>query len=144
MELRIDGRTEIPVDVTRTVVVDAPVDEVWRAFTDSDELSEWFGADVVFDPRPGGAGAFVEPGGRREAVVDDVQDGERLAFRWWPEGDPEAETTVVVEVEPVETGTRVVITETAPVAFASAARLFDFEWRCLAMTATAVLVAVAR
>jgi uncharacterized protein YndB with AHSA1/START domain len=103
------------VNVTREVLVDASVGDVWRALTDSEELSAWFGGSVTIDPRVGGAASFVEAGARRSAVVEEVEDGRRLAFRWWSDDDPDAVSSVVFAVEEVGGATRVVVTETAPV-----------------------------
>src|SRR5437764_34051 len=45
--------------VTRDVVLDLPVEEVWHLLTDPDELAAWFATPVAFDLRPGGVAAFV-------------------------------------------------------------------------------------
>jgi len=71
-------------EVQRQVVLPAGVDEVWEALTDSEQLSEWFGAEVDLDPRPGGEGTFVGDDGEvRRARVEEVESGKRLALWWW-------------------------------------------------------------
>jgi uncharacterized protein YndB with AHSA1/START domain len=77
------------VEVTREVVVEAPVEEVWDALTDPEQLEEWFSED----------------GERRELVVEEVETGRRVAYTW-EEGE------VAIELEEVGDGTRVVVTET--------------------------------
>jgi uncharacterized protein YndB with AHSA1/START domain len=77
------------VEVTREVVVEAPVEEVWSAVTDPDQIEEWFSED----------------GDERELVVEEVELGRRVAYTW-------DESHVAIELEEIEGGTRVVVTET--------------------------------
>jgi uncharacterized protein YndB with AHSA1/START domain len=80
---------EVLVEVTREVVLEAPVDEVWDALTDPERLDEWFSED----------------GEERDLAISEVEPGRRVAYSW-DEGE------VAIEVEEVGTGTRVVVTET--------------------------------
>jgi uncharacterized protein YndB with AHSA1/START domain len=80
---------EAVVEVTREVVVEAPLDDVWEALTDPEQLEEW----------------FTEDGEERELVVEEVETHRRVSYTW-------EEGKVAIEVEEVETGTRVVVTET--------------------------------
>ena len=77
------------MEVTREVVVEAPADEVWDALTDPDQLEEW----------------FTEDGEERELAIVEVEPGRRVAYTW-------DDGNVAIELEEVETGTRVVVTET--------------------------------
>ena len=77
------------MEVTREIVLDAPVEEVWDALTDPEQLEEWFSED----------------GEERELVVEEVETRRRVAYTC-------EEGRVAIEVEEVETGTRVVVTET--------------------------------
>jgi uncharacterized protein YndB with AHSA1/START domain len=105
--------------VEREITIPAPPGDVWPAVTHSDELSAWFGADVELDPRPGGRGVFRWPDGtERQVVVEDVEPGRRLAFRWLPfQRTPEGETVTVpstrveITLDPVQVGTRVRVVE---------------------------------
>jgi len=76
------------VEVTREVVLEAPLDDVWEALTDPEQLEEW----------------FTEDGEERELVVEEVETRRRVAYTW-------DEGRVAIEVEEVEKGTRVVVTE---------------------------------
>ena len=114
--------------VERTVDLPAPPDEVWRALTDDAQLEAWFADEAELDVRPGGEGRFVEDGLARRALVDDVEPGRRLAFRWWPE-DGGPVTRVEVELAPCVSGTRLVVVE-SPVPLFPVARL---EARCSAL-----------
>jgi uncharacterized protein YndB with AHSA1/START domain len=80
---------EAVVEVTREVVLEAPLDDVWEALTDPEQLEEW----------------FTEDGEERELVVEEVETHRRVSYTW-------EEGKVAIEVEEVETGTRVVVTET--------------------------------
>lgn len=77
------------MEITRTVVLDAPVEEVWDAVTDPERLEEWFSED----------------GEGRELVVEEIEVGRRVAYTW-------EEGQVAIELEEAEAGTRVVVTET--------------------------------
>ena len=70
-------------------MLEAPLDEVWEALTDPEQLEEWFSED----------------GEERELVVEEVETRRRVAYTW-------DEGHVAIELEEVETGTRVVVTET--------------------------------
>jgi uncharacterized protein YndB with AHSA1/START domain len=80
---------EAVVEVTREVVLEAPLDEVWDALPDPEQLEEWFSED----------------GEERELAVEEVETRRRVAYTW-------DEGHVAIEIEEVETGTRVVVTET--------------------------------
>ena len=77
------------MEVTREVVLEAPLDEVWEALTDPGQLEEWFSED----------------GEERELVVEEVETRRRVTYTW-------DEGRVAIVVEEIDTGTRVVVTET--------------------------------
>jgi uncharacterized protein YndB with AHSA1/START domain len=80
---------EAIVEVTREVVLEAPLEEVWEALTDPDQLEEWFSED----------------GEERQLVVEEVETRRRVTYTW-------DEGRVAIEVEEIDTGTRIVVTET--------------------------------
>lgn len=102
-------------EVERTVELDAPADAVWTALTDDEALSDWFGGRVELDPVPGGGGRFVDEGGAvRRALVEEVDAGRRLSFRWWAEDDDDGPiSTVTFDLTERGGTTRVVVTERA-------------------------------
>ncbi len=67
------------MEVTREVVLEAPLDEVWDALTDPAQLEEWFSED----------------GEERELVVEEVETRRRVAYTW-------EEGHVAIELEEVE------------------------------------------
>jgi uncharacterized protein YndB with AHSA1/START domain len=87
-------------EVTRSVDLDAAVDDVWRAVTDPDERALWLDdPDAVC----------------RRVRVDEATPGERLVWTWWQPGDEDDASTVSVVLSPLDTGgTRVIVTESLP------------------------------
>ena len=123
------------VSITRSVDLEAPAEDVWRALTDPDLLADWLDGDVDLDVRPGGGGTIVEPDGVvRRARVDEVVPARRLSLRWWPEDGDGPASTVRLDLEPTDGGrTRLVVTETllAPVpgrAAPVASAALDVRW----------------
>jgi uncharacterized protein YndB with AHSA1/START domain len=138
----------VAMRVERDVVLDTTLEDAWQLLTDPDELAEWLGTPLALDLEPGGAAAYIEPDGAvRHAVIEQVLEGERLSFVWW-DADEGITSRVVFELTPVETGTKVAVTETrASVAGASLRlslgamwddRLFDLERHCLTRQFTLV------
>jgi len=103
METKIERRAELPV----------PARIVWEAVSEPDQLSEWFGAEVELDARPGGCGEFRFPDGavKRAVVVEseperhlviEWEDGGRIDLGIEERGDTGEESTlVIVETAPV-------------------------------------------
>jgi uncharacterized protein YndB with AHSA1/START domain len=99
--------------VERQVELPVPPEEVWPALSEGPRLSAWFGAQISLEPRPGGRATFRWPDGReRGAVVEVVEPGRRLAFRWMPfERSADGGAAVVgagrveFELEPIGRGT---------------------------------------
>jgi uncharacterized protein YndB with AHSA1/START domain len=135
MELHI---SEVTMDVTREVLLDAALADVWRAVSDAEELSAWFGGDVVLTAVPGAFGTFTDGAETRLAVVESVEHERSLSLRWWPEGsDPDGTaSTVRFTLEETDAGTRLTVVETSADAKATAAwaaRLVDLELLCLTL-----------
>jgi uncharacterized protein YndB with AHSA1/START domain len=94
------------VEVRREIVLPSEPEEVWSALTEADRLEEWFATDVELEPVPGGEGTFRwGDGEERHAVVEEVDPERRFAFTW-------EESRAVIELEPTEGGTLLVVTET--------------------------------
>jgi uncharacterized protein YndB with AHSA1/START domain len=105
------------VEVTREVVLEAPVEEVWAALTEAELLEEWFANDVELELEPGGDGVFRwDDGEERHAVIEEVDPERRFAFTW-------EDGRVAIELEEVEGGTRVLVTETAGAGWGTALSL---------------------
>src|SRR5512133_3423942 len=114
------------MEVEREIVVPEEPDEVWESLTDPERLEEWFASDVELDAQPGGEGVFRwGDGEERRAVVREAEPGERLVLDWDDEG------ATVLELEEVDGGTRVHVTETAP-QFGVALELHALALACVA------------
>ena len=114
------------MQIEREVVFPASPDEVWEALTEPERLEEWFATEAELDPRPGGEGVFRwGDGDERHAVVRESEPGERLVLDWDDDG------ATVLELEEVDGGTRVHVTETSP-DFSAALELHAFAWAAVA------------
>jgi uncharacterized protein YndB with AHSA1/START domain len=87
------------VTIEREVVIDAPVEVVWRTITEPGLISQWFADRVELEVTPGGHGfmGFGDQGG--PVVVQAVDPPTRFSFRWnHPGGDvPVAGNSMLVE-----------------------------------------------
>ena len=96
------------MEVTREILLEAPIGDVWDALTDPGRLEEWFANDVELDLEPGGDGVFRwDDGEERHVVVEEVDAGRRLALGWGDDG------RFQIDLAEVDGGTLVVVTETA-------------------------------
>jgi uncharacterized protein YndB with AHSA1/START domain len=97
--------------VEREITVDADPRTVWEALTEPGLLAEWIASDVELDLDEGHGVFRFEDGEERPAVIDEVDELERLSFRWRREGGKESR--VEFRLEPAASGTRVVVIESA-------------------------------
>jgi uncharacterized protein YndB with AHSA1/START domain len=100
--------------VERQVTLPAPLDDVWELLTRPEDLGAWLGDDVVLDPTPGAPGRVLERDGTdRSLVVEEVDAGRRLSWRWWVAGeDPDgAASRVEITLSPTTDGTVVHVVE---------------------------------
>jgi uncharacterized protein YndB with AHSA1/START domain len=72
--------------IEKEIVIDAPLAQVWKAWTTPEELNRWFGADSKIDLRPGGAyEIYFDPKekiGCNGCIVLAVQPERMLSFTW--------------------------------------------------------------
>ena len=76
----------------QSVVIDADPEEVWEAITDEDARQAWLDDDRPID-------------------IETVEENRRLV--WWWSGD-EGYSRVEIELVPLVSGTRVIVTEQFP------------------------------
>ena len=85
--------------IEREIVIDAPVEVVWRTVTEPDQITQWFADKVELEVTPGAHGymGFGDQGG--PVVVEAVEPPNRFSFRWnHPAGEePEAGNSLLVE-----------------------------------------------
>jgi uncharacterized protein YndB with AHSA1/START domain len=74
--------------IEREILIEAPVEVVWRVLTEPEHLQGWFSDTAALDLRPGGAGRVTfdnRPEGELVDVqvqVESVEPPHRFAFRW--------------------------------------------------------------
>jgi uncharacterized protein YndB with AHSA1/START domain len=95
-------RERIPMPglrIEREVVIEAPVEVVWRTITEPDQMSQWFAdrVDLVVEPGARGFMEFGDQGG--PVAVEIVDPPTRFSFRWnHPAGEePGAGNSMLVE-----------------------------------------------
>ncbi len=68
--------------IDREVLIEAPVDVVWRTVTEPDQMGLWFADRVDLEVKPGAHGymKFGDQGG--PVVVETVDPPARFSFRW--------------------------------------------------------------
>ena len=115
--------TSIPDRIEKVVLLNAPRSRVWSAITDVNQLNEWLNVKMSGQVTPGARlrGPITYPGYEGitfEAVVEQVEPETRLSWRWHPAAiekgvdySKEPSTLVVFELEEVDGGTRLTVTE---------------------------------
>jgi uncharacterized protein YndB with AHSA1/START domain len=91
--------------IEREVVIEAPVEIVWRTLTEPEQIIEWFADRVELDAKPGGRGVLVFENQKGAAthtaplVVEAMEPPTRFSFRWChPEGaHPVSGNSMLVE-----------------------------------------------
>jgi uncharacterized protein YndB with AHSA1/START domain len=85
--------------IDREIVIEAPVEVVWRTITEPDQITHWFADRVELVVAPGAHGfmEFGDQGG--PVVVEVVEPPTRFSFRWnHPSGaEPVAGNSMLVE-----------------------------------------------
>lgn len=107
--------TSYGVVMTETVTTERDLDAdpatVWEAITEPERLGQWLDADVDVDISEGSEGTITlgDTGDRSVVLVETVDEGERLVFRWATA--TEAPTEVSIDIAPTTTGTRIRVVE---------------------------------
>lgn len=99
-----------PMSCIKEVLLPVDADEAWDAVTAPEALEAWLADEVELDLREGGTATFTLPDGeRRQAIVEEVAEGERWSFWWWTGDAPGSRVTV--ELVPAVAGTTIRVTE---------------------------------
>ena len=100
------------MEIRRSVVVAADREKVWRAVTQPEHFSKWFGGQVQFERLAVGEEMIFDVGGETgPGTIAIVEPPERFAFHWTPEPGYPIETLVTFYLETVAEGTRITVTE---------------------------------
>lgn len=109
--------------IEKSIVLNAPIERVWRALTDSAEFGQWFRVtlDGPFVPGAISRGHIAIPGYEHvvwEAKIAKMEKPRLFSFAWHPYAiDPnvdysqEPPTLVEFKLAPTATGTHLVIVE---------------------------------
>ncbi len=105
------------LEVSDSIHIQADRGRVWAGLTDPALLDSWFGERNEVELREGGRMSFEwEEHGRFAAVIDEVEEGRVLAFRWAsvPDAQPRSgnSTRVRFTLEDADGGTRLTVRET--------------------------------
>ena len=80
--------TVIPGTIERDIVIEAPVEAVWRAVTQPDQISRWFTGAAEIDLPPNGTGTLVwdgratsQPATVHLRIVT-IEPPRTFSFRW--------------------------------------------------------------
>jgi uncharacterized protein YndB with AHSA1/START domain len=94
--------------IEREVVIDAPVEVVWRTITEPEQIRLWFADRVELELEPGGSGLMGFEDRALPLVVEAVEPPTRFSFRWnQPAGEePAAGNSTLVEFTLVGEGER--------------------------------------
>ena len=98
--------TELQIE--REVLIDAPLDVVWRTITEPDQVQQWFADRVELDLKPGGRGLLGFGDQNDPLVIETVEPPSRFSF-WWnhPPGEkPGPGNSMLVEFTLVAEGGR--------------------------------------
>jgi uncharacterized protein YndB with AHSA1/START domain len=101
--------------VRREIVLPVERDRAWSLLTEPAELREWLADEVELEPEEGAPvrAVWFGSGEERAGVVEEVEDGRRLRFRWdddatgipsrveWTLDDAPGGTRVIVEERPL-------------------------------------------
>jgi len=74
----------IPNAIEREILIDAPVEVVWRVVTEPSQIVQWFSDEAEIELRVGGSGrlAFKRSGDSYQLQVEAVEPPHRFVWRW--------------------------------------------------------------
>jgi uncharacterized protein YndB with AHSA1/START domain len=76
--------------IERSIVIKAPRERVWRALSNADEFSQWFGVDLqgqAFAPGKRARGQITHCGHEHvwfDVVIERIEPPQVLSYRWHP------------------------------------------------------------
>jgi uncharacterized protein YndB with AHSA1/START domain len=102
--------------VEQEILIEAPVDAVWRVVTEPAYIRQWFAETVDLVPEPGYAGELAFEHLTIQVRVQSVQPERLLSYRWLHQADatPVEGNSVLVELtlRPNRAGTLLRVVET--------------------------------
>ena len=99
--------------IVKEVLLDAPIEKVWKALTDKEEMKKWYFDIAEFKPEVGFSFSFLgEKEGRKfvhVCTIQEVEVNKKLCYTWTYEGVA-GETLVSFELFPEGNQTRLRLT----------------------------------
>ncbi|WP_336687884.1 SRPBCC domain-containing protein [Chryseobacterium bernardetii] len=100
--------------ITVQYKINAPVEKVWKALTDKDEMKSWYFDIQDFEPTVGKVFNFYEPGGENkyhhQGEILDIIPNQKIKHTWSYPDFSDQKTTVIWELQPENGGTLVKLT----------------------------------
>lgn len=73
----------IPSQIEKEILIEAPIDTVWRVLTQPDQIKQWFSKEADLDGRAGGIGRLrFESGQTFYLHIESFEPPHRFAYRW--------------------------------------------------------------
>jgi len=86
--------------IHRSVELEVEPAEAWELVGEREGLEQWLADEVAVDVAPGAEGTVTDDGTVRKVRIERVEPGRELVFRWWPDGDEDQGSSVVISVSP--------------------------------------------
>jgi uncharacterized protein YndB with AHSA1/START domain len=93
-------RQMIPSQIEKEVLIEAPIEVVWRVVTEPDQITQWFSSKAEIEGRSGGEGRVVfEQGETYYLQVEAFEPPHRFAYRWLHDSGarPRPDNSMLVE-----------------------------------------------
>ncbi len=104
--------------IEKSIEMKAPVERVWRALTNHEELGAWFGLkfNEAFEPGKTMTGWNVHMNREQTIVIHKIEPESRFSLKWHPYGvdaktHADAATLIEFTLEKIPNGTRLHVTE---------------------------------
>jgi uncharacterized protein YndB with AHSA1/START domain len=106
----------VPAAIEKDILIEAPIEVVWRFVTEPDQIRRWFADEAEIDLRVGGQGRLAFRGhDSYELQVEAIDPPRRFAFRWVrrPETVVRSANSMLVEfiLQPENGNTRLRVVE---------------------------------
>ncbi|HEX2679756.1 MAG TPA: SRPBCC domain-containing protein [Candidatus Dormibacteraeota bacterium] len=73
----------VPVQIEREILIEAPIDVVWRVVTEPEHLQQWFATEAELEGRVGGTGSLNFSNHSTSYLqVEAFDPPHRFAYRW--------------------------------------------------------------
>ncbi len=87
----------VPSQIEREILIEAPIDDVWRALTEPEQITQWFAKECELDGKNGQLS--FQSGQTFYLEVEAFEPPHRFAYRWLHDKDtrPRPDNSMLVE-----------------------------------------------